>query len=98
MLRKVIRLLMTALMGISIAFSTSGALAQKNENSAKGQMKESGKEVGRAGKSMGHNVVHGHPIRAGKHFGKHIGRSGKHFGKGTGKAVHHVVSRNKNGK
>lgn len=96
MFRRMIDLLLVTFLTALISFSTSAVFAQKNQNSAKGEMKESGKEVGRAGKSVGHNVVHGHPVRAGKHFGKHIGRSGKDFGKGTKHAVHHVVHRNKN--
>ena len=55
-------------------------------------MKQSGSEVGKAGKSMGHNVKHGRIVRGGKHFGKHMGRSGKHFGRGTKKFVKKVVS------
>ncbi len=69
-----------------------GANAQENANSSKGQMKESGKEVGRAGTAMGRNVKHGRVVRGGKHFGKHMGRAGKHFGRSTKKAVKHVVS------
>ncbi|MEP6569624.1 MAG: hypothetical protein ABJC10_07615 [Acidobacteriota bacterium] len=66
--------------------------AQENSNSAKGQMKASGSEVGEAGRSMGRNVRHGRVVRGGKHFGKHIGRAGKHFGRGTKQTVKHVIS------
>jgi hypothetical protein len=52
-----------------------------------GEMKESGKEVGKAGTSLGHHVRHGRPVRGAKHFGKHMGQAGKHFGKGTGVAA-----------
>jgi hypothetical protein len=55
-------------------------------------MKQSGSEVGKAGKSMGRNVKHGRVLRGGKHFGKHMGRSGKHFGRGTKKFVKKVIS------
>jgi hypothetical protein len=55
-------------------------------------MKESGKEVGRAGTAMGRNVKHGRIVRGGKHFGKHMGKAGKHFGRSTKKAVKHVIS------
>ncbi|HUK89940.1 MAG TPA: hypothetical protein VLZ81_06035 [Blastocatellia bacterium] len=98
MFRKGITLLVTAVVCLTLALAPMEASAQKNSNSAKGQMKESGKEVGRAGKSLGHNVRHGRLIRGGKGFGKHMGRSGRHFGKGTKRAAHHVVSTNKNGK
>ena len=59
---------------------------------AKGQMKEGGKEVGKAGKSLGHNVRHGRIVRGGKHFGKHIGYAGRHIGRGTKHAVKKVVT------
>ncbi len=64
----------------------------QNSNSSTGQMKESGSEVAKAGKSMGRNVRHGRIVRGGKHFGKHMGRAGRHFGRGTKKAIKHVVS------
>ena len=59
---------------------------------AKGQMKESGKEVGKAGKSLGKNVKHGRVVRGGKHFGKHMGYAGRHVGRGTKHAVKKVVT------
>lgn len=82
---------MAALMAISLAVMPAQSLAQ-NSNTAGGQMKESGSEVGKAGKSMGRNVRHGRIVRGGKHFGKHMGRAGKHFGRGTKKAIKRVVS------
>jgi hypothetical protein len=66
--------------------------AQQNNNSATGQMKESGSEVGKAGKSLGRNVRRGRVVRGGKHFGKHMGRAGRHFGRGTKKAVKRAIS------
>ena len=70
---------------------SSLAIAQNNNAKGKptvgGEMKESGKEVGKAGKSLGHNVRHGRPVRGAKHFGKHMGRAGKHFGRGSGVAA-----------
>jgi hypothetical protein len=59
---------------------------------AKGQYKESGKEVGRAGASLGHNVRHGRVARGGKHFGKHMGHAGKSFGRGTKRVVKRAVT------
>jgi hypothetical protein len=59
---------------------------------AKGQMKEGGKEVGKAGKSLGHNVKHGRIVRGGKRFGKHIGYAGRHIGRGTKHAVKKAVT------
>ena len=76
---------------ILIAMFASSPVALAQNKNAKptvgGEMKESGKEVGKAGTSLGHNVRHGRPVRGGKQFGKHIGRAGKHFGKGSGVAA-----------
>ena len=83
---------MMAAMTISFALTPLHGIAQENNNTAGGQMKESGSEVKKAGKSMGHNLKHGRIVRGGKHFGKHMGRAGKHFGRGTKKAVKHVIS------
>lgn len=91
MKRKVKFLMMTAAMALSLVLVPDG-IAQQNNNTSTGQMKESGSEVKRAGKSMGRNVRHGRILRGGKHFGKHIGRAGKHFGRGTKKAVKKVIS------
>jgi len=76
-----------------VIFACAPSLAfvpQTNTNknsSVKGEMKKSGKEVGKAGTSLGSNVKHGRVVRGGKHFGQHMGRAGKHFGKGTAKAA-----------
>jgi hypothetical protein len=59
---------------------------------AKGEVKESGKEVGRAGTSLGHNVRRGRVARGGKHFGKHVGHAGRHVGR-AGKRVGQRTSR-----
>ncbi len=83
---------MMAAMTLSLGLTPLHAIAQENNNTSGGQMKESGSEVKKAGKSMGHNVKHGRIVRGGKHFGKHMGRAGKHFGRGTKKAVKHVIS------
>jgi hypothetical protein len=92
MKRKARKFLMIAATALSLALISLPGMAQQNNNTTKGQMKQSGSEVGRAGKSMGHNVKHGRIVRGGKHFGKHMGRAGKHFGRGTKKAVKHAVS------
>ncbi|HXD30151.1 MAG TPA: hypothetical protein VN643_03485 [Pyrinomonadaceae bacterium] len=81
----------TVFFAVLFAFSALAVSAQ-NTNSASGQMKESSKEVGKAGKSMGRNVKRGRIVKGGKHFGKHVGKAGKHFGKGTKRAVKKVVS------
>jgi hypothetical protein len=93
MKRRVMKFSMVAMLAVSFAFTSAAALGQNtNANTAGGQMKESGKETKRAGRSMGRNVKHGRIVKGGKHFGKHIGRAGKHFGKGTKKAVKKAVS------
>jgi hypothetical protein len=93
MKRTGIHLLMTAALALSVTLTPMGARAQNsNSNTATGQMKESGSEVGRAGRSMGRNVKHGRVLRGGKHFGKHMGRAGKHFGRSTKKVYKRVVS------
>jgi hypothetical protein len=81
-----------ALAALSLALTPLSGIAQQNNPTTTGQMKASGNEVGKAGKSMGRNVRHGRFFRGGKHFGKHIGRAGKHFGRGTKRAVKHVIS------
>jgi len=92
MKRKMMKCLMMATMAISLALTPLAGIAQQNNNSSKGQMKESGSEVNKAGKSMARNVKRGRVVRGGKHFGKHMGRAGKHFGRGTKTAVKKAVS------
>jgi len=86
-----IRFLMVVAMGLCLALTPLNGRAQ-NSNTATGQMKQSGTEVGRAGRSMGRNVKHGRVLRGGKHFGKHMGRAGKHFGRSTKRVYKRVVS------
>jgi hypothetical protein len=90
--RRMMKFLILAVMALSLAFVPLFAAAQEKNNTSKGQMKESGSEVKKAGTSMGRNVKHGRIVRGGKHFGKHMGRAGRHFGRGTKKAVKHVIS------
>jgi hypothetical protein len=89
---KAMKFLMIAAVTLSLALMPLSGLAQRNNNTSTGQMKQSGSEVGRAGRSMGHNVKHGRILRGGKYFGKHMGQAGKHFGRGTKKAVKRAVS------
>jgi predicted outer membrane protein len=77
---------------LSLALMPLYATAQQNNNTSTGQMKESGSEVGKAGKSIARHARRGRIVRGSKHFGKHMGRAGKHFGRGTKKAVKHVIS------
>lgn len=75
-----------------IVFAVAGPLTFAQQDTpgkptAKGQMKQSGKEAGKAGKSLGYNLKHGRVLRGGKRFGKHIGYAGRHVGRGTKHAV-----------
>jgi hypothetical protein len=87
MIRTLARTVFVVVM-IALCPALPAALAnQEHPDTAKHEMKTSGRETGRAGKSLGHNVKHGRIIHGGKRFGQHIGRAGKHFGKGTKKEV-----------
>ena len=88
------KVLLTTAAVIILALPAPPAFAQQDtpgKPTAKGQMKEGGKEAGRAGKSLGHNVKHGRVLRGGKRFGKHIGYAGRHVGRGTKHAVKTAV-------
>jgi hypothetical protein len=74
-----------------VAPSTPGQQDIKGKPTASGQMKQGGKEIGKAGKSLGGNVKHGRVVRGGKRFGKHMGYAGRHIGSGTKKAVKKAV-------
>lgn len=52
-----------------------------------GDFKNAGKEVGRGGQGVGHEMKQGKPIAAGKDLGLGLGRGGKDVGKGVAKAV-----------
>ena len=89
------QVILTTAAAIIFAVATPPAFAQQDTQgkpTAKGQMKESGNEVGKAGKSLGKNVKHGRVARGGKQFGKHMGYAGRHAGRGTKHAVKKVVT------
>jgi hypothetical protein len=91
---RITRVLRVTAAVIGLALSAPAAFAQQDtpgKPTATGQMKESGKEAGKAGKSLGHNVKHGRIRRGGKHFGKHIGYAGRHVGRGTTHAAKNAV-------
>jgi hypothetical protein len=92
MKRRVLKFSMIAVMAVCFAFTSAAVIAQENTNTATGQMKETGKETKRAGKSMAKHVKKGRIVKGGKHFGKHMGKAGKHFGRGTKKAVKKIIS------
>jgi hypothetical protein len=98
---RITQVILTTAAVVIFAFAAPPAFAQQDTQgkpTAKGQMKEGGKEVGKAGKSLGHNIKHGRVARGGKHFGRHVGhagrnvgRAGKHVGRRTKHAVKKAV-------
>jgi hypothetical protein len=86
-MRKLSQMIMSATLLVTLALAAPYALAQQDTKPAQptagGQMKEGGKEMGKAGKSMGANVKHGRIARGGKHFGKHVAHGSKNIAKGT---------------
>src|SRR5436853_4837567 len=90
-MHKLGQMILSGAMLVTLSAVTPYALAQEDTTKAKptvgGQMKEGTKEMGKAGKSLGHNVRHGRVVRGGKHFGKHVYHGGKHYAKGTGRAA-----------
>lgn len=65
---------------------TAGKLGVGPE-SIGGSFGGAGREVGKGGKELGHEVSEGKPLAAGKEFGKGIGRAGEKVGKGVRQAV-----------
>lgn len=90
-MRKLGQMILSGAMLVTLSTVTPYALAQEDTKKAKptvgGQMKEGTKEMGKAGKSLGHNVRHGRVVRGGKHFGKHVYHGSKNYAKGTVKAT-----------
>jgi hypothetical protein len=52
-----------------------------------GDFKTAGKDVGRGGEGVGHEMKQGKPIAAGKDLGEGMGKGGKKVGQGVKKAV-----------
>ncbi len=86
--RKVTQFFMIVAVAISMSVAVHPVQAQNN-NTAKGEIKQSGNEASDAAKGLGRNVKHGRVVRGGKHFGTHTWRAGKHFGRSTKKAIKH---------
>ena len=86
-MRRFSQMFLSVAMLSTLSVVTPFALAQEDTKKAKptvgGQMKEGGKEMGKAGKSLGSNVKHGRIARGGKHFGKHVAHGSKNIAKGT---------------
>lgn len=93
-MKRTMKFLITPVLALSLGLiSFNVGHAQNSNSSTTGEMKQSGSEVGNAGKSMGRNVRHGRVVRGGKHFGKHMGSAGKHFGKGTKRGTKKLFKR-----
>jgi hypothetical protein len=88
------QILLTVAAMMALTVFSPYAMAQddttKPKPTVKGEMKEGGKEMGKAGKSMGSNVKHGRVVRGGKQFGKHVGHGSKNIAKGTAKGAKKV--------
>ena len=65
---------------------TTGKLGVGQE-SVGGDFKAAGKDVGRGGEGVGHEMKQGKPIAAGKDLGESVGKGGKKVGEGVKKAV-----------
>jgi hypothetical protein len=88
---KIKKLANCGLLILTLTLASPAVLAQEDTKKGKptvgGQTKEAGKEVGKAGKSLGSNVKHGRIVRGGKQFGKHMGHSGKNVGSASKKVA-----------
>jgi len=65
---------------------TAGKLGVGQESEGN-DFKTAGKDVGRGGEGVGHEMKEGKPIAAGKDMGEGIGKGGKKIGAGVKKAV-----------
>ena len=65
---------------------TAGKLGVGRE-SVGGDFKAAGKDVGRGGEGVGHEMKQGKPVAAGKDLGESVGKGGKKVGEGVKKAV-----------
>ncbi len=66
---------------------TAGKIGVGPESSVGSSFKGAGKEVGKGGMEVGHEMKQGKPLAAGKEMGKAMGRAGKKVGEGVKKAV-----------
>lgn len=87
------RKVLTAIsLGLVLSLGVLPVTAQDNQNTSTGEIKKSGSETKKAGKSLGQNIKHGRVVRGSKSFGKHMGRAGKHVGKSTVKVFKKIIS------
>lgn len=62
--------------GAGTDFKTSGEQTKKSYS-------KGGKDIGKGSEELGHDVAHGHPVDAGKDFGKGVGHGAAAIGVGT---------------
>lgn len=79
-------------LGLVLSLGVLPVAAQDKQNTSTGEIKKSGSETKKAGKSLGKNMKQGRVVRGSKSFGKHMGRAGKHFGRSTKKFFKKVIS------
>jgi hypothetical protein len=65
---------------------TAGRMGVKEETPAR-DFKSAGKDVGRGGEGVGHEMKQGKPVAAGKDLGEGVGQGAKTVGEGVKKAV-----------
>ncbi|HEU4388315.1 MAG TPA: hypothetical protein VFV34_10995 [Blastocatellia bacterium] len=69
---------------VVLGLVSEAAVAQ---DSATGQVKKGGQEMGEGGKSLAKNTKKGKVAKGGKSFGKHVAHGSKHIAKGTAKGA-----------
>lgn len=79
---KQVILTMTAVITFAVAPPAFAQQDTQGKPTVEGQIKQGGKEAGKAGTSLGQDVKRGRVVRGGKRFGKHIGYAGRHIGRG----------------
>ena len=80
---KIAQLILTTVVVIIFGVAAPPAFGQqdtKGKPTVEGQINQSGKEAGKAGTTLGHEVKRGRVVRGGKRFGRHIGYAGRHIG------------------
>jgi len=66
--------------------ATAGRLGVAPESEG-ADFKQAGRDVGKGGQDMGHEMKEGKPLAAGKEFGQEVGHAGKKVGQGVKKAA-----------
>ena len=66
--------------------ATAGRMGVAPESEG-ADFKKAGRDVGKGGQDMGHEMKEGKPLVAGKEFGQEVGHAGKKVGQGVKKAA-----------